>query len=72
MILVLGLLFLGVARAYKKNQTGIDPYLLFTCACAALLIPPISHDYKLPILVGPAAILLQDLFVPILKKDSHG
>lgn len=60
-LLVIILLAIVVVRAYRRNDGGIAPYMLFACLCAAFLIPPISHDYKLPILVGPAAYLLLKL-----------
>ena len=68
MALVLILLMLGIFQAYRRNRRGIDPYLLFICTCAAMVIPQISHDYKLPVLAGPAAILLMTL--KLSKKDS--
>ena len=68
MALVLILLMLGIFQAYRRNRRGIDPYLLFICTCAAMVIPQISHDYKLPVLAGPAAILLMTL--KLSKEDS--
>jgi|WetSurMetagenome_2_1015567.scaffolds.fasta_scaffold12698_2 hypothetical protein len=68
MALVLILLMLGIFQAYRRNRQGIDPYLLLVCTCAAMVIPQISHDYKLPALAGPVAILLMTL--KLSKEDS--
>ena len=57
-LLIVILFALTIWRVYKRNRPGIDPYLLFVCTCANLLLPPISHDYKLPTLAGSTAILL--------------
>jgi hypothetical protein len=62
--LVVLLMGLGIYKAFRQNRGGIDPYLLFLCTAAALVIPPISHDYKLPLLTGPAAILVMSLHIP--------
>lgn len=69
-ILEIGILILVLAsvaavsvKVIRKRTPGVNPYLLFVCTCAALLIPPVSHDYKLPILAGPAAFLLMDLAI---------
>lgn len=70
LLFVLGLIFAGLIKAYKENKPGINPYLLFLCSCGALLIPSISHDYKLPLLVGPTALLLMDCKVGRSVKKS--
>ncbi len=36
--------------------------------CAVLVIPPISHDYKLPVLAGPVALLLMSIRIPVNGK----
>jgi hypothetical protein len=46
-------------RARVQQSTGIDAYLLLACAIAALLVPSVSYDYKLPLLTGPVALFLQ-------------
>jgi hypothetical protein len=40
----------------RDRRPGLDPYLLLACTIGALLIPPISYDYKLSILVAPVAL----------------
>ncbi len=67
-ILIIGLIGLTIWRAIKQNRPGINPFLLFVCVSANLLIPPISHDYKLPTLAGAAAILLISVQESHLKK----
>lgn len=49
--------FLIVLQTYQNNQKEINPLLLLACTIVALLVPPISHDYKLSILAAPVAIL---------------
>jgi glycosyl transferase family 87 len=53
-------MFSIMLQAWRQNRQGISPPLLLACAIGALLIPPVSHDYTLPILVAPVAILLSD------------
>ena len=65
------LLGLGIFKAIRRNRKGIDPYLLFLCTAAALVIPPISHDYKLPVLAGPVAFLLMSIRIPLNGKILH-
>jgi hypothetical protein len=62
--LVLILLALGIIQAYRRNDKVMNPYLLFICTSAAMVIPQISHDYKLPVLAGPFAILLMTFEIP--------
>lgn len=69
-IIVLGLIGLAVFRAMQKKTSGIDPYLLFVCTCAALLIPPVSHDFKIPLLAGPAVYLCMNLQLPPSKRSG--
>jgi hypothetical protein len=40
----------------RDKQFGLDPYLLLACTIAAMLIPPISYDYKLSILAPAIAL----------------
>ena len=40
----------------RDQQRGLDPYLLLACTIAAMLIPPISYDYKLSILAPAIAL----------------
>jgi ABC-type multidrug transport system permease subunit len=45
-------------RAYKLRKRGLNTYLLLACTIGALLIPTISHDYKLSILPVSMVIAL--------------
>jgi hypothetical protein len=60
-LIIVGLLAIAVIKAYRVNQREINPYLLFACTCTSMLIMPISFDYKLPIMIGPTAILFYQL-----------
>ncbi len=44
-------------QAYRQKQNGINSHLLLACTIGALLIPSVSHDYKLSILAAPVALL---------------
>ena len=54
-------IFLIMFQAYRQKQKGVNSHLLLACTIGALLIPPVSHDYKLSILAAPVAILLSDM-----------
>jgi hypothetical protein len=60
------LAFVGVclvvvlARAYQTRSMGVNAHLLVASTVAALLLPPVSWDYTLPVLSAPIAILLVD------------
>lgn len=53
----LGLL---LVRAIRANRRGLNAELLFGCTLVALLLPPVSHDYKLALLAAPLSLLLAD------------
>lgn len=62
LLLVVGASVLTTAAvAYHQNRKGVDSRLLLACALGAMVIPSVSHDYKLSILATPTAILLSDL-----------
>jgi hypothetical protein len=54
----------GIWRAHSSASSGLDPYLLLACTVGALIIPSVSHDYTLPLLVAPVAIFLGALQIP--------
>lgn len=62
-------LFLVISKMYKQKRVGLNPYLLLVCTIAALMIPPVSHDYKLSLLAGPMAIVLQG---DVISRKSLG
>jgi hypothetical protein len=46
-----------IFQAYRQNEQGVNPLLLLACTIGALVIPSVSHDYKLSILAAPVALL---------------
>jgi len=54
-------------QAYKRSSKGFDPYVFMACLVGAMIIPPISFDYKLSIL--PASIVL---FIPAIESFKEG
>jgi hypothetical protein len=64
LLLVYGLCLLTqIICSTSKNQIGFNPYMFVTCTIGLLIIPAISNDYKLPLLMGPMAILLSHLSI---------
>jgi hypothetical protein len=59
-ICVLACLLFVLIRAIRMNSNGLNPYLLSICTLLALLLPAVSNDYKLPLITGPLAIVLQE------------
>jgi hypothetical protein len=41
---------------YRDRRSGYDPYLLLACTIGAMVIPSVSFDYKLSILIAPTAL----------------
>ena len=54
-------LLLLIVKAYRDRSRGLNPSLLLVCALAAIMLPPVSHDYTLPILAAPVALFLHQL-----------
>lgn len=48
-------------RAYSSKNTGLNPYLLTWCVICSLVVPSVSNDYKLSVLVAPTAIMAMSL-----------
>jgi len=61
--------FLVIVIAYWRRKMGFDPYLLVVCTIASMLIPSISHDYKLPILAAPFGIALSAVRPPATTRE---
>jgi hypothetical protein len=60
--LILGLCFLCViGYAVSRRDRGLNPHLLVICTIAALIIPSVSNDYKLSVLIAPMTLLLCSL-----------
>jgi len=69
--LVLGICFIVViGYAYFHNERGINPYLLLICTIAALIIPSVSNDYKLSLLVAPMTLVFSGLSDSIKPKKK--
>lgn len=45
-------------RSYVLNVRGVNYSLMMVCLLAGLMLPSISHDYNLPLLAAPFALLL--------------
>jgi hypothetical protein len=58
-----------IAAAYHRKERGLNPYLLLACTIGAMVIPSVSHDYKLAILAAPLSIAFSNL--PIPQKTSR-
>lgn len=65
-------IFLIMLQAYLKKQTGLNSYLLLACTIGALVIPPVSHDYTLSILIAAVATVFHnDCFAKIDSRHSR-
>lgn len=59
LLALVGLSFLTVVlMAWKKHLRGLNPSLLLVCTLTALVIPSVSNDYKLSILIAPMILFL--------------
>lgn len=70
-ILVMCFVFV-IGRSVKNKETGLNPYLLLISTIAALIIPSVSNDYKLSILIAPMTLVfcgLPEIMNP--KKKSY-
>lgn len=57
-LIICGLCLLSVIiHAYLRKVNGLNPYLLGICALEALIVPSASVDYKLPLIIGPVALI---------------
>jgi len=65
LLAVLGLCLLSVLLSlYLQRKTGLNASLLVICTICAMVIPSISNNYKLPILIAPMAILWGSMTLP--------
>jgi hypothetical protein len=58
LILLVSCFIFVLGRAIKRKETGLNPYLLLISTIAALIIPSVSNDYKLSILVAPMTLVI--------------
>jgi hypothetical protein len=47
-------------RAYSQNARGVNASLLMACLLGGMMLPAISHDYKLPLLGAPFVLAMSD------------
>ena len=65
LLAVLGLCLLSVLLSlYLQRKSGLNASLLVLCTICAMVIPSISNNYKLPILIAPMAILWGSITMP--------
>src|SRR5690348_16323899 len=62
--LVAACLLITSALARRKSGDGLDSKLLLICTLTAMLVPPVSHDYKLALLAAPVVLVLVDYEAP--------
>ncbi|MBM3124131.1 MAG: DUF2029 domain-containing protein [Chloroflexi bacterium] len=60
-LLCLGLL---VFQAHRKTIRGFHAPLFMVCTIGALMLPSISHDYKLPMLTAPFVLGMSNIKLP--------
>jgi hypothetical protein len=53
---------------FTRPQKMARYYLFLVCVVGALIIPSVSHDYKLPLLIAPVVILLDS--VTLFQKNQ--
>lgn len=58
---VVACILLLVYQAHKQKAKGLNPQIFLACTLGALLLPSVSHDYKLSILAAPVVIFLESL-----------
>jgi len=56
LVMILACVFVIILKAFREKSNGMNTNLLLACTIAALLIPSVSHDYKLSILAAPMAL----------------
>jgi len=52
-----------LGNAYRRNVRDIDPLLLMVCMIGGLIIPSINHDYTLPLLTAPFALIASEQYI---------
>jgi hypothetical protein len=51
-------------KIIRDKERGINPYLFFVCVLAAMLVPTLSNDYKIPMLIAPMIIFVSSVILP--------
>lgn len=70
LIFIIAFILLSLYNSYKNKISGFNSNLLLVCTIGALLIPSVSHDYKLPILIAPLIIYLNSKECPFLQRKT--
>jgi hypothetical protein len=60
-------LFVSFLSIRFRNPNISRPYLFLACTIGALIIPSVSHDNKLPILVAPVILCLENISLSLQK-----
>ena len=58
---IIGCLGMIIFFTYKKNLIGFSPLLLLACTVAVQMIPALSNDYTLAMLVAPVAMVVLEI-----------
>lgn len=64
------ILFKVIFDSYRKREKGFNIKIFFICMIGALIIPSVSHDYKLCLLVLPAALIYDEINNKITNSKS--
>jgi hypothetical protein len=54
-------LLVTIAAAWRRPVRRVDGCLLLAATLVALLVPPVSNDYTLPLLIGPVGLMFLEL-----------
>ena len=49
-----------IVYAFINKVNGFNPYLFLACTVGVLIVPTISNDYKLPLLIAPVSVLFSN------------
>lgn len=55
--------------SYRHNTHRVDSFLLMACVLGGLLIPSINHDYTLPLLTAPFALMVSEQYSSSAAKN---
>lgn len=58
LVVVLGCIAAIIFAAARRRKRGFNRHLFFACALGGMLIPSFSYDFKLPMLVAPLILFL--------------
>jgi hypothetical protein len=59
--------FLVWRNAYRRN-CGVDSLLLMVCVLGGLMIPSVNHDYTLPLLTAPFALVVSEEYTQAVPR----